>query len=114
MLCGSPSACGFCSHLKSCQLVASLLAPPHLCLLRGRCCDERSDEWKVVSYAGRQYNTFAVASLRRSASPDHENSDPANAPQDNMLGEEIDNVSKVVVTEEEKGDGGHEGRKGER
>jgi len=31
-----------------------------------------------------------------------------------MLGEEIDNVSKVVVTEEEKGDGGHEGRKGER
>jgi len=25
--------------------------------------EERSEEWKVVSYAGRRYNAFAVASL---------------------------------------------------
>jgi len=28
--------------------------------------EERSDEWKVVSYKGRRYNAFAVASLQPS------------------------------------------------
>ena len=29
-------------------------------------CDERSDEWKVISYVGKWYNGFAAASLHPS------------------------------------------------
>ena len=31
--------------------------------------EERSNEWKVVSYAGRRYNAFAVTSLQPSFAP---------------------------------------------
>jgi len=45
------------------------------CLMRMRLkqpernCDERSDEWKLVSYVGMRYSAFAVASLKPSFAP---------------------------------------------